>query len=55
MKYILCFELKGAMDQFTNDSMEQSGWNATDFKTRIANDYTKIAYSFVASLVSLAT
>ena len=51
VKYILyCFELKCAMDQFTNDSVEQSGWNASDFKTRIANDYTNIAYSFVASL-----
>ena len=37
------------MAQFTNDSMGQSGWNATDFKMRILNDYAKIAYSLTAS------
>ena len=51
VKYILYyFKRQGAMAQFTNDSMEQIGWNATDFKMRIANDYVKIAYSFTASL-----
>ena len=38
------------MDQLTNDTMEQSGWNATNLKIRIANDHAKIAYSFTASL-----
>ena len=38
------------MTQLTNESVVQSGWNETDFKMRIANDYAKIAYAFTASL-----
>ena len=38
------------MTQLTNGSMDQSGWNATESKGRIANDYANIAYSITASI-----